>query len=249
MCMCVLCDHTALLQPLSPRLLLGIIRRVASVLQELHAVGIVHSNLRAANVWVGQSEAGDSVAAGSQPIVTLSGYQHWTRARPAASDGSVTIPFIAAASGAWLLVLCPPACSNGFTSLVIAIAAWTAPEALPRVEKYTESAPVAQEASLANDVHMLGSLMYECMTGNVPWHWYVDPLALLKQRCALAASPLSDVVHEAASAGKLRWVVRSSEHSGVIAALMALMRRCLSTIPAERPRLCDVCTELSSLEH
>lgn len=106
-------------------------------------------------------------------------------------------------------------------------AAWKAPEAI--------STGATEIASFSNDAYMFGSFLYELMTGSPPWHWIAEPETLLARRLNVYDLYYQNVHDAAKDAGKLRLLVRSSEPTGAISAIMDLMRLCLLPNANERP--------------
>jgi len=214
-----------------------LLAQVASGLGHLHACGVLHRDIKAANVFIQRrpcqqrSEAAD----GPQRAEKCDG------GADAASDGKIGVGACeeaAAEAGSGQAELCPPAEAAPASELLGCIAKlgdfgaskacsraqtpvqtpqWMAPEVV-RQEGYGRPA----------DIWALGMLIFELLELSVP---FGDDVTLPELEAELAAGRpprLSDSVAQRAPA------------------LAALMRRCLAAAPSERPTAAEVCESLAA---
>ncbi len=114
-------------------------------------------------------------------------------------------------------------------------AAWQAPETFVEVDGGK------QEVSFKTDVFMFGCVIYEVLTGCVPYHWLRSAQSVILYRARdLSQSPLDAAVAE----GKLCFVVADTPTR---ASLVQLARECMQPLPANRPDMQLVLRRLDTL--
>jgi serine/threonine protein kinase len=234
---------------ISLALVLAVFRQVVAGLQHLHRLGILHRDVRTANVLIasldplrivladfGLSHMHSKVA--TAPRLDVTG-------RPSLVSPSLLLPSILEAR------------LHGKDALGPLL--WMAPEERSLLEAGAVTSP-------AGDVYMAGGLLYELLTaGTAPYHWLLANVSLLidrmrtTERTPIPGAPghfidgllgrnMFDVA--AADGIVIPWCMRgpgTHEGTGRLAATRALLAGCWSSTPSSRPstaKLLDDCTSL-----
>jgi serine/threonine protein kinase len=192
---------------------LTLLKQVLAALLHLHSLGILHRDLRAANVLVSAldplhamvadfgvshllSAFSGGAGAGAGRAADLTAGKVHTVLRGGAALGPLQVcashtgPPLSLSSMCALslcfrsfAVVCPPACSFCCPWWSVAVQ-WSAPEVC------AGSAEAGTVATTASDVYMVGGLLYELLTGGTPpFHWLATDLEsslLLGRRRATA---------------------------------------------------------------
>jgi hypothetical protein len=226
---CRTCSHfTATLPP----------SQVVAALQHLHSLGILHRDLRAANVLV----------ASLSPLCVLLADFGVSRLLSAFASGAAAARGIAASAVPTLLT----------GGAALGPLQWSAPE----VRDGSVDAGVV--ATTASDVYMLGCLLYELLSGGLPpFHWLMRNAELMEARLRsvgpvqLPGIPVpvpgllhANVLQAAAQDGiPLSWALERAAATSrpAVDALLALMTECIEVDPDARPELPEVTDRLVAL--
>jgi serine/threonine protein kinase len=227
--------------PLSTILTVG--QQVVGALRHLHSLGIIHRDVRAANVLI----------ASLDPIMALLADFGVSHQLSAFAGGAAAVPLPASKVTSVL---------TGDRSAGPVL--WTAPEVLL-------GGRAGAVAATSSDVYMVGGLLWELLTaGHPPYFWCLRDVQLLQARLASGVPVVVPGPHgTSASWPGLRGVntlhaatldrvavpysvllapgVPPSDAEALVAAVKAVMMDCLNADPERRPRVADLATRLAGI--
>jgi len=174
-------------RPLRIRKLLRLATGIASALEHLGTLSIVHRDLSSANVLVD-------------------------------------------ARGVAKLIDFGMSRGDGHHTASVGTAAWTAPEVM-RAGVGGEDAKAA--ASSSGDIYALGVLLWELLSGELPWKGLTSLQIIMRVGLERQSLPLL---------GEDRLLCKPARH-----AVHTLARRCLNNDPSQRPSISEVSAELCAL--
>jgi len=246
---------------------LTLLKQATAALLHLHSLGILHRDLRAANILIDALDPLRVLVADFGVSHLLSAFASGDMYKGASKVTSVLTgaaalgPLQVGVSSALLHLT-----ASSFTSLFASCdplavdAQWIAPEVRAGSE---DSGRVVTTAS---DVYMVGGFTYELLTaGTPPFHWLGGNTQLLVQRLTSADPveiPDTDVtvpgllhknVLEAAELSRkpIPWCVQADAtlgSAGRLAEVKGLMAACLALSPEDRPKLPDLHRSVTVLQ-
>jgi serine/threonine protein kinase len=246
---------------------LTLLKQATAALLHLHSLGILHRDLRAANILIAGLDPLHAMVADFGLSHQLSAFASGDMYKGASKVSSVLAG--TAALGPWQVGVSSALLhltASSFTSLFASCdplavdAQWIAPEVRAGSE---DSGRVVTTAS---DVYMVGGFTYELLTaGTLPFHWLSRLPQLLIERLTSADPveiPGTDMevpgllhksVLEAAELDRkpIPWCVQADAtpgSAGRLAEVKGLMAACLALSPEDRPKLPDLHRSVTVLQ-
>ena len=214
---------------------IAMLQQCLAGLHHVHALGIIHRDIRAANVLIAARDPLQVVLADFGVSHRLRTYAEAVTSLTTAAGGTVGTVLHGDAA------LCP--------------AMWVAPEVL------VGEGDGGRIASPASDVYMFGGLMFEVLTSGLPPYHWMSPSLVWHRRLAAARVPFRPTgvpvdmpglrgltVVEAAEVDgvALEWRV-SGQVRDVSRGLVDLMKACQEPDPKLRPTVTEVLRALEAL--